>query len=64
MDSILHTKEVDLALEDTSGMVLTSDTVAIWNEDEQMYGIYKNTNKLYWELAMTSFTLDNIMENK
>ena len=41
MDNILHTKEVDLALEATSGMVLTSDTVAIWNEVVKMYGVYK-----------------------
>lgn len=63
MDSILHTKEVDLALEATSGMVLTSNTVAIWNEVVKMYGVYKKANKSRWDLVMTSFTLDNIMEN-
>jgi len=30
MDNILHTKDVDAALENLSGLVLTPDTVAIW----------------------------------
>ena len=65
MDNILHTKEVDLALEATSGMVLTSDTVAIWNEVVKMYGVYvKGGGESLWWLKFTSLTLDNIMENK
>lgn len=59
----LHTREVDDAIEGGYGTIIGSDTVAILDRTE-MYSVYKKVNESRWELIMTSFTLENIMENK
>lgn len=63
MDEVKSTYDIDTALESTVGTILSVDTVAIWNEVVKMYGVYKKANESRWDLVMTSFTLDNIMEN-
>ena len=61
MDNILHTKDVDAALENLSGLVLTPDTVAICDTGVEMYGIYKKANESRWDLLMTTFYLSRFV---
>lgn len=62
MDEVKTTSDIDNALESTAGTVLGFDTVAVWDDVVEMYGIYTKANESRWMLIMTSFTLDNIME--
>lgn len=61
MDEVKSTYDIDLALEATTGVILGMDTVAIWDNAEQMYGIYvKSKDESLWWLQMTSLTIDNL----
>lgn len=63
MDEVKSTYDIDNALESTAGIVVDIDTVAIWDNEEKMYGIYvKGEGEALWWLTMTSFTVDKLMK--
>lgn len=62
MEEVKHTDDIDEAIKSCAGTVLGFDTVAVWDDVVEMYGIYKKANDSRWDLVMTSFTVDNIME--
>ena len=62
MDEILTQPDIDHALESTAGVVIDIDTVAIWNEIVKMYGVYRRANEYRWDLFMTTFRLESIMQ--
>lgn len=64
MDEVKSTYDVDLALESTVGTILSVDTVAIWSNDDGMYGVYvKGDGEALWWLKFTSLNIQSLMEN-
>lgn len=64
MEAILHTRDIDDALEATAGVVLYPDTVAIHYPVTGMYGIYVKANESRWDLIMSSLNIESLMESK
>ena len=64
MEEVKSTYDVDLALESTVGTILSADTVAIWSNDDGMYGVYvKGGGESLWWLKFTSLNIQSLMEN-
>lgn len=64
MDEVKSTYDIDTALESTVGTILSVDTVAIWSNDDGMYGVYvKGDGEALWWLKLTSIDLQSLMEN-
>lgn len=57
MDKIKTREDIDHAIESTAGVVLDIDTVAIWDLEKRIYGIYIETGNWMWELQMTCSNL-------
>lgn len=66
MDEILTQSDIDHALENTAGVVIDIDTVAIYFKNEGvcgLYGVYvKKENSPLWGLQMTAIRLESIMQ--
>ena len=62
MDSFKMAKDIDDALESTAGVPLGTDTVAIWDWKDKIYGVYVRDSNSVWWIEMTSLTLDGLLE--
>lgn len=63
MEKVKTTNDIDDALESAGASILDIDTVAVWSEEEGMYGVYvKHPANPVWELQMTTIRLESIMQ--
>lgn len=64
MKSIMHTIDVDEAVEAKAGVIIGVDIVAIIDKSTNLYYVYTKTGDYRWDLVMTTITLGNLMENE